>query len=100
MAVFFVVFIVIMAILVLRDPWFGFYTPAGYFFAFAVLRWPWRLAGVAAVAVVAGTAQASGISKGTILGLAAYVAVLAVKRAADVLPDLARPVQRPAEGPA
>jgi hypothetical protein len=57
MAVFFVVFVVIMAILVLRDPWFGFLTPAGYFYAFAVLRWPWRLAGVAAVAMVAATAQ-------------------------------------------
>ena len=78
MAVFFVVFVAIMAILVLRDPWFGFFTPAGYFFAFAVLRWPWRLAGVAAVAVVAGTAQASGINKGTALGLAFFVAVLAV----------------------
>ena len=33
MAVFFVVFVAIMAILVLRDPWFGFLTPAGYFFA-------------------------------------------------------------------
>src|SRR5690349_11862514 len=82
MAVFFVVFVVIMAILVLRDPWFGFLTPAGYFYAFAVLRWPWRLAGVAAVAVVAGTAQSSGIDKGTVLGLAAYLAVLAV----NVLP--------------
>ena len=82
MAVFFVVFVVIMAILVLRDPWFGFLTPAGYFYAFAVLRWPWRLAGVAAVAVVAATAQASGINKGTVLGLAAYFAVLAV----NVLP--------------
>jgi signal transduction histidine kinase len=82
MAVFFVVFVVIMAILVLRDPWFGFYTPAGYFFAFAVLRWPWRLAGVAAVAVVAATAQASSINKGTVLGVAAYLAVLAV----NVLP--------------
>jgi hypothetical protein len=38
MALFFVVFVVIMAILVLRDPWFGFLTPAGYFYAFAVLR--------------------------------------------------------------
>ena len=82
MAVFFVVFVVIMAILVIRDPWFGFLTPAGYFYAFAVLRWPWRLAGVAAVAVVAATAQASGINKGTVLGLAAYLAVLAV----NVLP--------------
>jgi hypothetical protein len=54
MAVFFVVFVVIMAILVLRDPWFGFLTPAGYFFAFASCAghggwraWPrsrwWRL---------------------------------------------------------
>jgi signal transduction histidine kinase len=82
MAVFFVVFVVIMAILVIRDPWFGFLTPAGYFYAFAVLRWPWRLAGVAAVAVVAGTAQSSGINKGTVLGMAAYLAVLAV----NVLP--------------
>src|SRR5690348_18447424 len=57
-------------------------TPAAYFYAFAVLRWPWRLAGVAAVAVVAGTAQSSGIDKGTVLGLAAYLAVLAV----NVLP--------------
>ena len=82
MAVFFVVFVVIMALLVLRDPWFGFLTPAGYFYAFAVLRWPWRLAGVAAVAMVAATAQAAGINKGTVLGLAAYFAVLAV----NVLP--------------
>ncbi len=100
MAVFFVVFVVIMAILVIRDPWFGFLTPAGYFYAFAVLRWPWRLAGVAAVAMVAATAQASGINKGTVLGLAAYFAVRGRQRAADVLADLARPVQRPAEGPA
>src|ERR1700750_771626 len=82
MAVFFVVFVVIMAILVIRDTSLGFLTAAGYFYAFAVLRWPWRMAGVAAVAVVAGTAQSSGINKGTVLGLAAYLAVLAV----NVLP--------------
>ena len=68
MAVFFTGFVAIMAILVIRDPWFGFLTPAGYFYAFGVLRWPWRLAGVAAVAVVAGTAQAYGINKDTALG--------------------------------
>ena len=43
MAVFFAGLIVIMAVLVIRDPWFGFFTPAGYLYAFAVLRWPWRL---------------------------------------------------------
>src|ERR1700751_4411918 len=78
MAVFFVVFVVIMAILVLRVRAFRFLTPAHYFYAFAVLRWPWRLAGVAAVAVVAATAQAAGINRGTILGLAAYFPVVAV----------------------
>ena len=82
MAVFFTGFIVLMAVLVVRDPWFGFFVPAGYLFAFAVLRWPWQLAGVAAVAVVAGTAQASSVTKTTALGLAVYVAVLAV----NVLP--------------
>jgi signal transduction histidine kinase len=78
MAVFFTGFVVIMAVLAVRDPWFGFLTPAGYLFAFAVLRWPWQLAGVAAVAVVAGTAQASSVTKTTLLGVTIYVAVLAV----------------------
>ena len=78
MAIFFTGFVVIMAVLVVRDPWFGFLTPAGYLFAFAVLRWPWQLAGVAAVALVAGTAQASSVTKTTLLGLTIYVAVLAV----------------------
>jgi len=82
MAVFFTGFIALMAVLVVRDPWFGFLAPAGYLFAFAVLRWPWRLAGVAAVAMAAGTAQASGVTKTTVLGVAVYVAVLAV----NVLP--------------
>ncbi len=82
MAVFFTVFVAIMAILVIRDPWFGFLTPAGYVYAFAVLRWPWRLAGVAAVAVVAGTGQAYGINKDTALGVIVYVGILAV----NVLP--------------
>src|SRR2546430_8858379 len=95
MAVFFVVFVVIMAILVLRDPWFGFLTPAGYFYAFAVLRWPWRLAGRAAVAMVAATAQAAGINKGTVLGLAAHFAVLAVHVVAVGPLDRLRPEQRP-----
>ncbi len=82
MAVFFTVMVVITAILVIRDPWFGFLTPAGYFYAFGVLRWPGRLAGVAAVAVVAGTAQASSVNKATLLGVTIYLAVVTV----NVLP--------------
>jgi signal transduction histidine kinase len=82
MAVFFTVFVAIMMILVLRDPWFGFLTPAGYVYAFGVLRWPWRLVGVAAVAVTAATGQAYGIDKATALGVIVYVGILAV----NVLP--------------
>jgi len=78
MAVFLAGLIAIMAILVIRDPWFGFFAPAGYFFAFRVLPWPWQLAGIAAVAIVAGTAQTSGVSKTTAFGVTVYIAVLAV----------------------
>ncbi|MEW9528222.1 sensor histidine kinase [Microbispora sp. NPDC049125] len=82
MAVFFTVLIAVSAVLVLRDPWFGFFTPALYVYAFRVLPWPWELSGVAAVAVVAGTAQAYGVDKSTLGGFATYLAVLA----ANVLP--------------
>ncbi|MER6947543.1 sensor histidine kinase [Nonomuraea sp. NPDC000554] len=76
MAVFFTVLIVITAVLVIRNPWFGLFTPAGYVYAFRVLRWPWEVAGVAAVAVVSATAQAYGIDKTTWIGLVTYVAVV------------------------
>jgi signal transduction histidine kinase len=66
----------IMLVLVIRDPWFGFFSPAGYFYAFSLLSWPGELAGVAAVSVIAGTAQASDVDKSTAVGGAAYAAVL------------------------
>ena len=78
MAVFFIVFTVIMAVLVIRDPWFGFLTPAGYLFAFAVLPWPWRLPGVAAVAVVAATAQTNGVDRASPFGILVYAAAISV----------------------
>jgi signal transduction histidine kinase len=82
MAVFFVGLVALAAVLVVRDPWFGFFTVPCYLFAWAVLRWPWRLAGVAAVAVLGGTAQCYGVNKHTPLGLIVFLAVLAV----NVLP--------------
>jgi len=82
MTVFCAVLIVIMAALVLRAPWFGFFTPAGYLYAFQVLPWPWRQAGVAGVAVVAGTAQAYSVDWSTSLGFVIHLAVVA----ANVLP--------------
>jgi signal transduction histidine kinase len=82
MALFMTVLIVITAVLVLRESWFGLFTPAVYIYAFRVLPWPWELPGVAAVAVVSGTAQAYGVDKTTLWGLATYLVVLA----ANVLP--------------
>lgn len=65
-------------VLAVRDPWFGVFTPAGYVYAFRLLRWPWRLGGVSAFAVVAGTAQASGIPRTTVTGVLTWAAVIVV----------------------
>ncbi|WP_235854652.1 sensor histidine kinase [Nonomuraea aridisoli] len=76
MGVFFVGLVVINAVLVARNPAFGLFTPAPYIYAFTILPWPWRLPGVAVVAVVAGSAQASDVTKTTAVGLTIYAAVL------------------------
>ncbi|WP_199234633.1 sensor histidine kinase [Kribbella sp. VKM Ac-2568] len=78
MVIFFTGLIAILAVLVVRDPWFGIFAPVAYIYAFRVLRWPWLLAGAAAVAMLAGTAQASSVDKSTVFGLIGYFAVLAV----------------------
>lgn len=78
MGVFVVGLIVITGVLVVRDPWFGCFTPAGYIFSFNVLRKPWDLPAVAAVAVVAAMAQASDIHSGTALHVAEFAAVVAL----------------------
>lgn len=82
MLVFLVGLLMILTVLVHRDPWFGCFAPAAYFYAFGILPWPWVVPGVAAVAAVAGTAQASTIDKTTGLGLAMFAAVLL----ANILP--------------
>ena len=77
MAIFIVGLIALMAVLVIRDPWFGFLSPAAYIYAFAVLDWPWELPAIAAVAAVAATAQVSSMPKNTVFGLVVYAGVLA-----------------------
>ncbi|MEV0409107.1 sensor histidine kinase [Actinoallomurus sp. NPDC050550] len=78
MGLFMGVLIVLMAILVIRDPWFGLFTPAGYFYAFRILPWPSELAAIGGVAIVAGTAQAAPIPKTNVYGVLGYLFVLAV----------------------
>jgi signal transduction histidine kinase len=63
---------------VVRDPWFGFFTPVCYFYAFRLLRWPWLLPGVAVVAAVSGIAQAYSVDTSTAFGVVGYAAVLVV----------------------
>jgi signal transduction histidine kinase len=77
MGVFVAGLLVITAVLVARHPAFGLFTPAPYIYSFTVLRWPWRLLGVAATAVLAGTAQASGIPKTDAFGLTMYAIIIA-----------------------
>ena len=61
MAVFFPGLVVLMAILVIRDPWFGFFTFTGYFFVFWLPGRRWRVLGVCAVASITGTSQNGGL---------------------------------------
>jgi signal transduction histidine kinase len=69
--------LVLTAVLVARQPAFGLFTPAAYIYSFTVLRWPWRLLGVAGAAVLAGTAQASGIPRTDAFGVAMLVTIVA-----------------------
>jgi signal transduction histidine kinase len=78
MAVFIAGFVLLLAVLVVRDPWFGFLTPAGYFYTFGLLPWPSELIGIGAVAVLAGVAQSYDIPKSTFLGLLSVAAVMSV----------------------
>src|SRR4051812_48524265 len=54
MGLFVGVLIVLMAVLVIRDPWFGLFTPAGYFYSFRFFSWPSELAAITGVSIVAG----------------------------------------------
>jgi len=77
MAVFVAGVIALLLVLVIRDPWFGFYAYAGYTYSILLLAWPWQLAGVAATAVAAATSQTAGLDRATPVGLAAYAGVIA-----------------------
>jgi signal transduction histidine kinase len=74
--------IVITALMVIHRSWFGFFVPVPYLFAFSLLAWPWELAGVSAVAVIAATAQTSGTNRDTVAGLTVYIAAIVI----NVLP--------------
>ena len=78
LAVFMAGFIAITAILVVRDPWFGFLVAAGYGYAIRLMPWPWTLPCIGALAILAATAQTWSVNKGTPAGLGAYLGVIAL----------------------
>lgn len=77
---FFTGLIVIMTVLIIRDPWFGFFTFTGYFFALKIPPGRWRLLAVSAVALLTGTSQAGGFAMATkgVTGLLVYIGCVAV----------------------
>lgn len=77
MGVFVAGLLVITAVLIVRHPVFGLFTPAAYIYSFTVLPWPWRLLGVAATAVLAGTAQASNVPMTDAFGVTMRVIIVA-----------------------
>jgi signal transduction histidine kinase len=78
MAVFLGALIVLTFVMVLRDPWFGLFTPACYLYAFRIIGWPAELVFVGATAVTAGTAQATGLPLDTGLGLLGLLATVLI----------------------
>src|SRR5216684_5175789 len=78
MAVFFTALVIVMAFLVIRTPWFGFFTFTGYFYAYYLpLGWQ-RLLGVAAVALVTGTSQNGGLPRHTLAAIAIWVVIVCI----------------------
>ncbi len=78
MGVFLAGLILFGLVMVLRDPWFGLYTPALYFYAYRIIGWPRELYFIAGVAVVAGTAQSAGLDTGSWAGRLEYLGILVV----------------------
>ncbi|HEY1486361.1 MAG TPA: sensor histidine kinase, partial [Micromonosporaceae bacterium] len=58
------------------------FTIIGYVYAFSVLRWPWTLAGIAVIGFAAGTAQSTGVSRTSTIGILIWLVVVL----ANVLP--------------
>jgi hypothetical protein len=78
MAVYFTAMIMVMALLVIRSPWFGFFTFTGYFYAYYIPVGRWRLLAVAAVALVTATSQAGGLPRHTPAGIAIWVVIVCI----------------------
>lgn len=77
MSAWFIVLLVLMAVLVIRAPLFGFFSYTGYFFTVFLPR-RWRLVGTAAVALITATSQDGGLPKPTASGIGLYCGLIVV----------------------
>jgi len=78
MALYFAGLIALMAVMVVRAPWFGLFAFTGYLHAFLVLRGRWWLVGVAAAAVVAATAQNQGLPRPGLATVSTYIILILI----------------------
>jgi signal transduction histidine kinase len=76
MGVFFTGVLVLYAVLNTRDPLFGFFSFAGYVYAFEVLRARWKFAGVVATAVLAATSLQGGLPQPTVRAVGLYLLIV------------------------
>lgn len=78
MALYFAVLLALMAALVVRAPWFGFFTWSGFLIAFRILHNQWRFVGFAAVACIVATAQNGGLPRPTPVALFMYIGIVLI----------------------
>jgi signal transduction histidine kinase len=78
MTVFVTGLIVITAVLVARDSWFGFFAAVAFGFARNLLRWPWQMAGAASLAVIAAMSQTENVDGSLLLRVMVFVVAVAI----------------------
>jgi signal transduction histidine kinase len=78
MGMVFTVLIILMAVLVVRAPIYGFFTFTGYFFTFWLPYGRWRIIGVVSVAILTATSQDGGLPQATPVAIALYAGFILV----------------------
>jgi signal transduction histidine kinase len=78
MALVFIGLIILMAVLVVRAPIYGFFTFTGYFFTFWLPYGRWRIIGVVSVAILTATSQDGGLPKLAPVAIALYAGFILV----------------------
>jgi signal transduction histidine kinase len=76
MAVFVAGLMVLTAVLVIRDSWFGFFTVLCFAYSRSLLRWPWQMVGAEATVVIAALSQTTGLQVSLLTHVAVFLVAL------------------------